>query len=37
MIKTYILVIAWKIHRLVSFKLICVLPFTSVVYEIIDF
>ena len=36
MVKTCKLVIAWKIHGLVSFRLVCILFFASVTYEIID-
>ena len=37
MVKTYKLVITWKIHGSVPFRLICILFFDSVAYEIINF
>ena len=37
MVKTCKLVIAWKIRGSVSFRLVCILFFDFVAYEIIDF
>ena len=36
MVKTCKSVIAWKIHGSVPFRLVCILFFASVAYEIID-
>ena len=36
MVKTYKSIIVWKIHGLVPFQLVCILPFAFIAYEIID-